>query len=84
VTVAAATLPSNTRLSCAGPLKREASVDMAASAGLPMAVTNCLPRKLTALKLRSAMDFGIMVAALMARDANSDMRKEDGKTRPVS
>lgn len=79
MTVVAVALPLNTRLSCAEPFRSRVFVVMEASVDLHMEVINSLPNRLTPIKRRSVMAFGIMGAAAMERDASLGMNREDGK-----
>lgn len=74
-------LPSNTRLNCAGPIKKKDSVLTRTSAGLHTATTNLSPDKLIRLRRRSAMASGIKDAVVMVGDASLDTKKSDGKIR---
>jgi hypothetical protein len=74
---------SNSRLNYAENMKKKAFALMALSADLHMELTNSLPKKLMSQRRENAMDFGTMDAAVMDEDANSDMKREVGKTQPA-
>ena len=80
VIAVAAILHLNTKRSSAEPIRRKDFVDTVISAGLLTAAKSWLWKRQTPTKERNATAFGIMAAAVTAKDANLDMNKEVGKT----